>query len=106
MAVNYPAHDPSLPVVAVDFDGVLASNTWPSPALGTLDLDAKDLVIHYFNEGCEVVVFTARPESHLGRIREWLAECGLFVCVYEVTNRKPKACLYFDDRAVRWPLCG
>ena len=101
---GYPPHDPALPVVAIDFDGVLAKNTWPSPALGELDEDAKELVLHYFGLGCEVVVFTARPDSHHDRIRDWLAHHGLFVAVYEVTNRKPKACLYFDDRAVRWPL--
>jgi|SRR5690242_5975657 len=106
MAVNYPAHDPALPVVAVDFDGVLASNTWPSPALGKADPAALALVEHYFDLDCEVIVFTARPESHLGDIRCWLDDMLIGHMVYDVTNKKPKACLYFDDRAVRWPLCG
>ena len=106
MAVNYPAHDPALPVVAVDFDGVLAKNTWPSPGLGRANFDALSMVIHYYDSDCEVVVFTARPDSHLERIWSWLDDNGIGDYVYDVTNKKPKACLYFDDRAVRWPLCG
>lgn len=102
--MKYPDHDPALPVVAIDFDGVLAENTWPSPELGKLDRDAWHLVRHYHDQGCEVIVFTARPESHHARIWRWLAGHGLGGMVYDVTNLKPKACAYFDDRAVRWPL--
>ena len=102
--MNYPEHNPALAVVAFDFDGVIASNTWPRPDFGTLDQDAAAAMIHYFGLGCEIVVFTARPDEHLKEIREWLRQLSLSHIVYEVTNRKPRACLYFDDRAVRWPL--
>lgn len=104
--MNYPEHDPALPVVAFDFDGVIAKDTWPSPALGEADLDAFEAMWHYFDSGCEVVVFTARPSEHLPAIRAWLEEHEMSGVVYEITNQKPKCCLYFDDRAVRWPLCG
>ena len=104
MAVNLPAHNPALPVVAFDYDGVIAENTWPSPLLGSLNEDACEAMLHYFQLGCEVIVFTARPDEHLPTIREWLRQLSLSHVVYEVTNRKPRACLYFDDRAVRWPL--
>ena len=103
-AILLPLHDPNHKVVAFDFDGVLAANTWPSPKLGLPDYDALDAVCHYFSAGCEVVVFTARPESHFPRIWKWLEEQGLEDVVYDVTGRKPQCCLYFDDRAVRWPL--
>ena len=102
--VNYPEHDPALPVVAFDFDGVLATNTWPSPRLGYPQRDAILALHHYAAEDCEIVIFTARPDEHLPRIRKWLEDQQISWLVYEVTNRKPKACLYFDDRAVRWPL--
>lgn len=102
--MSYPAHDPKLPVVAFDFDGVVATNTWPSPALGDIDDDAVEAMLHYYRLGCEVTIFTARPDEHLATIREWLKDYALAGIVYEVTNRKPRACLYFDDRAVRWPL--
>ena len=72
----------------------------------SLDNDAANAIIHYYDSGCEVVVFTARPDEHLPEIREWLRQMSLSDYVYEVTNRKPRCCLYFDDRAVRWPLDG
>lgn len=102
--MNYPAHDPALPVVAFDFDGVIVENSWPSPSIGNPDPDALEAVIHYFDHGCEIVIFTARPTSHLGFIWRWLEEAELDGYIYDVTNTKPRACLYFDDRAVRWPL--
>lgn len=101
---RYPQFDVRLPVVAIDFDGVLARNTWPSPALGEPDPDAIEMVKHYYSRGCEVIVFTARPASHHERIRQWLAENSIFYAVYDVTNIKPVASVYVDDRAVRWPL--
>ena len=99
-----PEHDPMLPVVAFDFDGVVAKDTWPSPKIGKANMDAFDAMVHYNALGCEVVIFTARPDEHLPVIRNWLCDYSMGNIVYEVTNRKPKACLYFDDRAVRWPL--
>ena len=104
--MTYPAHNPELPVVAFDFDGVLAANTWPLPHLGEPDSAALDAVRHYAAQGCEIHVLTARPESHFRDIREWLHRFDVGRLVYDVTNKKMAACLYFDDRAVRWPLCG
>lgn len=102
--MKLPAHNPEHPVVAFDFDGVLAENTWPDPRIGAPDQDALNAVLHYFDAGCEVIVFTARPDSHFPQIKRWLENRGVGHCIYEVTGRKPQACLYFDDRAVRWPL--
>jgi hypothetical protein len=104
--MKYPLHDPSNPTVCFDFDGVLAESLWPSPRLGKIDVDAKRALLHYFRQGCEIIVLTARPPEHLPLIEEWLLKEGLHVNVYRVTNVKPVASLYFDDRAVRWPLCG
>jgi len=100
----YPDHDPGLPVVAVDFDGTLAEATWPSPRLGHADKAAVELIEHYYAEGCQIIVFTARPPSHFDRIWAWLRQHKIAYAVYDVTSVKPIACLYFDDRAVRWPL--
>lgn len=104
MAVIFPPHNPDLPVVAFDLDGTLAENLWPSPSIGQADDKAIEAVIHYFDQGCEVIVFTARPESHFKFIWRWLEDVGLDGYVYDVTNRKTRAGLMFDDRAVRWPL--
>ena len=104
IAKRYPPFDPRLAVVCFDFDGVLASAKWPKPEIGEPDPDAKEAIEHYASRGCEVVVCSARPASHHPRIWRWLDEQGLSWAVYDVTNVKPVACLYFDDRAVRWPL--
>ena len=101
---QYPKHDPALPVVCLDFDGVVAGNTWPSPSVGELDPRALRMMEWYFDKGCEIIVQTARPESHFRRIWRWLEDLDIDYLVYDITNRKPRACLYFDDRAVRWPL--
>jgi len=103
-AITYPPHDPQLPVICVDLDGTLAESVWPSPAVGPLDLDALRLVQHYYEEGCEVHILTARPESHFPRIWKWLEKHAIDHMIYTVTNRKPVARWYFDDRSVAWPL--
>jgi hypothetical protein len=105
-AMTYPDFDLLLPVVAFDFDGVIAENTWPASHIGAANEEAFDAIEHYFNLDCEVVIFTARPSAHFPRIWKWLEENNMDHAIYDVTNRKPRACLYFDDRAVRWPLCG
>jgi ribonucleotide monophosphatase NagD (HAD superfamily) len=102
--MDYPEHDPRNAVVAFDFDGVLAEATWPSPGIGKPVPAAAEAVKHYYDAGCEIVVMTARPDEHLPRVRTWIRKNGLDRYIYEVTNRKVVACLYFDDRAVRWPL--
>ena len=104
--MRLPEHDPALPVVCFDLDGTLAADTWPSPRVGDPDEHALNALVHYHDQGCEVVVFTARPESHFPRIWRWLEDNLVAWAVYDVTNRKPVASLYFDDRAVRWPLTG
>ena len=102
---RYPEVMPDLPVVAFDFDGVLATNTWPSPTLGSPNRDAILALQHYAEQGCEVHILTARPDSHFSRIWAWLEGQQIGHCVYDVTGRKMAASIYFDDRAVRWP-CG
>jgi hypothetical protein len=101
---DYPEFDLLLPVVAFDFDGTIVTDTWPSQDIGTPDEAAFDAIEHYFHLGCEVVIFTARPSAHFPRIWKWLEENNMDHAIYDVTNRKPRACLYFDDRAIRWPL--
>jgi len=47
--------------------------------------------------GLRVVVFTTRyPDD----VRDWLREYGLDCLVDEVTDRKPAAYVFVDDRAV------
>ena len=96
--MNYPKPVEGLPIVAVDLDGVLAENQWPDPAIGKPIKEGIALVIHYANQGNEVIIYTARPESHATRIWKWLEMVGLHNDVYDVVCGKPRAGLYVDDR--------
>lgn len=102
--MTYPEFMSDLPIVCVDFDGVLAESTWPSPSIGRAIPAGLDLVEHYFAAGAEVRILTARPPSHWPLIWKWLEKFGLEGLVYDVSNVKPPASLYFDDRAWRFPL--
>lgn len=98
----YP-ESPDLRIVAFDLDDTLARGVYPSPEIGEPDPAALAAVAHYASLRYEVVIFTARPASHGPRIRAWLERHGID-CVYDIYFGKPRAGLYFDDRAVRWPL--
>lgn len=97
--MNYPEPVEGLPIVCMDFDGVLAKDTWPSPFLGEPIPSGIEAVVHYSTGGNEVVIYTARPESHKARIWAWLDDVGLAGAVYDVVCGKPRAGLYVDDRA-------
>ncbi|HJT86777.1 MAG TPA: hypothetical protein VJ732_02950 [Bryobacteraceae bacterium] len=91
--------DDSKPLVCVDLDGVLnAYDGWqgadffhpPRPGAGEFLKRLNEL-------GYRVVVFTVRWAPHVER---WLEHHGLSAYVSEVTDRKPPAHVYVDDRAV------
>lgn len=96
----FPASD--IKTIAFDFDGVLATNLWPSPNIGEPVTAAIELAKNYFDHGYEVVVYTARPESHRGGLFTWLNANGMGF-VYDVICNKPRAALYIDDKAAKWP---
>jgi hypothetical protein len=96
---GYPVVPPGHTRVVIDLDGVLAEDVWPRPGIGAPRPDGVDLAVHYFREGYEVVMWTARPASHLPRIMDWLRHNGLREVVYDVVTDKPVAGLYIDDRA-------
>jgi hypothetical protein len=103
---NYPLPDTSmnLSVICVDFDGVLAEDTWPSPEIGDPIEAGLDMVEWYATHEFAVVIFTARPEAHKMALWGWLAANGLRGLIYDVVCDKPRAALYIDDKARRWPL--
>ena len=87
------------PVVCVDLDGVLntfdewrGSEYFHPPRAG-----AAEFLRKLNNAGYRVVVFTVR---YHGWVEKWLAEHGLAEQVSAVTDRKPPAHVYLDDRAV------
>ena len=86
-------------VVCVDLDGVLNEfDQWrgaryfhpPRPG-------ARAFLQRLHELGYEVVVFTVRWKPH---VVQWLAEHGLAEFVAEVTDKKPAAHVYIDDRAL------
>ena len=87
------------PIVCVDLDGVLnAFDGWKGadyfhpPRAG-----AREFLERLKLAGYRVVVFTVRWAPH---VQAWLEECGLAAFVDDVTDRKPPAHVYVDDRAI------
>lgn len=90
--------------LAIDFDGTVHkySKGWhdgtcydePMPG-------AIDALLNFINRGYKVVIFTARPVEP---VREWFAKywTNKFYPCPEITNTKPAAIAYIDDRAVKF----
>ena len=86
-------------VVCVDLDGVLNQfDEWRGPYyFHPPRAGAREFLAQLRGLGYEVVVFTVRWKPHVER---WLAEHGLAEFVAEVTDKKPPAHVYIDDRAL------
>jgi hypothetical protein len=91
--------DQLIPIVCVDLNGVLDRYTgwkdpshWDPPRRG-----ARRFLERLVSAGFQVVVFTTRypPDA-----RRWLRRHGLLAQVSDVTDRKPPAHVFIDDRAV------
>jgi hypothetical protein len=91
--------NPTRPIVCVDLNGVLDGYTgwkhsehWDPPRSG-----AAEFLAGLAGSGFDVVVFTTR---HRVGVRRWLREHGLLQWVSAITDRKPPAHVFVDDRAV------
>lgn len=94
-----------LPVIAVDFDGVVHS--YVSGCTGPVPVDppvigARDALATIRALGFEVHVFSCRALTTEGRdgIRGWLALHD--IAVDKITGFKPHASVYIDDRGYRF----
>ena len=90
---------PDQPVVCVDLDGVLndydgwqGADYFHPPRPG-----AREFLAALNRRGYTVVVLTVRWAPH---VWEWLRRWELDGLVADVTDRKPAAHVYVDDRAV------
>jgi histidinol phosphatase-like enzyme len=94
--------------IALDFDGVLSDYTGWKGHSAPLDppVDgAIQAIQDYQDAGFEVVIYTTRADStkSIMRIFTWLMEHGLERHRAEqikITNFKPPAIVYLDDRAI------
>lgn len=74
-----------------DFDGWKGAEYFHPPRPG-----AREFLAALHQKGYTIVVFTVRWKPH---VEEWLARHGLAAYVSEVTDKKPPAHIYIDDRA-------
>lgn len=88
--------------VCMDFDGVLARHETGDPItkIGEPLTPGINLAKQIIKQGYRLVVLTARPTKMQDEISDWLKKQGVKA---QVTNVKPPAELYIDDRAIRYP---
>lgn len=87
------------PIVCVDLDGVLnlfdgwkGADHFHAPRPG-----AREFLRALRERNFEVVVFTVRWAPH---VEQWLEQHGLAGFIDRVTDRKPPAHVFIDDRAI------
>lgn len=90
------------PTLAVDFDGVIHSyeSGWQNGVIYGAPVEGCENALRRLRTNFELVVFTAR--HNLEDVHLWLVTHGLRPYFKEVTNRKPAAVAYLDDRAVKF----
>jgi hypothetical protein len=98
--------------IAVDFDGVINSykSGWQGPnETDEPVLNAAEGISGLWNRGNKIIIFSTRANTHEGTdtIREYIrrhTENDLLANSIEITDKKPIADVYIDDRAI--PFTG
>lgn len=93
--------------IAIDFDGVIHaySEGWKD---GSIYDGPVPYSIHSMKKlmarGYKLVIFTCRAETEEGTnsVYKWLCKYEIDVSLIEVTDKKPKAIAYIDDRGIRF----
>jgi len=90
-------------IVCVDLDSVLVyhNSDWGNTHVGRVLPFGRKLCQLLRGHGKRIIVLTARPREQHHAI--WNFLCARGFGVEDVTNIKPAAQAYFDDRAVRIP---
>jgi len=96
--VPEPAPD-DRPLVCVDLDGVLNTfDAWVAPEyFHPPRPGAREFLKRLHDNGFRVCIFTCRWWEWTAR---WLEENGMAEYVESVTDKKPPAIAYVDDRAI------
>ena len=86
--------------IALDFDGVLNNYTgWKGEKCLYTPLPGLEDFLSTLNEEYDVVIFTCRD---IRKVYTWLEKYDLRKYVKVVTETKPKAMIYIDDRALKF----
>ncbi len=87
--------------IAIDFDGVIHkySKAYHDGSIYDTPIEgAGDAIRLFKKKGYKVVCFTARDDVQ--GIMDWMKLYNIEVD--EITNKKPRAVVYIDDRAIRF----
>ncbi len=87
------------PTVCLDFDGVLNNYTHYDPNNCFTPRPGAKEFLEKLNENYTVVILTAR---RFDKVERWLKNYGLRKYVFDVTNIKPPAVAYIDDRGIEF----
>jgi hypothetical protein len=101
-----------MPTIAIDFDGVLSDYTgwrgYSAPLDPPVD-GALQAIRDYHDAGFEICIHTSRADNskQVSKLATWFKEHGLeskYLEGLQITNQKPPAIIYIDDRA--WCFTG
>ena len=88
------------PVIAVDLDGVLNNYTkYEENNIPEIKAGAEEFIKELHKKGYKLVLFTNRKPFNASK---WLIENKLDKYFSDVTNVKPIASIYIDDRALNF----
>ena len=85
--------------IAIDFDGVLNNYSgYDEKELGTIRDGCKEF-IEEISKDYTIIIFTSRNHTH---VENWIRYYHLDKYIRNVTNTKPPAVAYIDDRGLRF----
>lgn len=86
--------------IAIDLDGVLDEYTgkYDENKIPDIRNGAKDFIIK-LSKDYKLILFTTRESS---KAKDWLIENDINQYFSEITNIKPPAFIYLDDRALKF----
>jgi|GEM_PF-1017136 len=97
----------NMKTIAIDFDGVINSfkSGWKGPEFTDEPVNgAFEAINILLNEGYKVIIYSTRAETVEGKntIYNYLLGNGINIREIEVTDKKPIALVYIDDRAIKF----
>lgn len=90
------------PALGVDFDGVVHkySDGWQGGVVYDTPMPGAAEALAELSQYFRLIIFTSRTD--LAPVEQWLQDNDLGKYFVEVTNQKPVAAAYLDDRGIRF----